>query len=132
MGRARGSIAPSSPSHDMYSTSLKKSSSCSDIDDRMDPVASICEAIDRPREVRSKRSTFVKCPLCLYDFPSSEIERHASLCLELNELVTNPKNAAKAKTEKPHRSAINNNEVISKKVSKSKHLTVNGKKDTKE
>ena len=81
-------------SDDTFSKSFKKSSKYN-VDDGMDPIASICEVIDRPREVRSKRSIIVKCPLCLDDFPSSEIERHASICLELNELITNPTNVAK-------------------------------------
>ena len=78
--------------------SIRGSSTSSYMDGNMDLFDSIDESVDRPREVRSKRSMIVKCPLCLDDFASTEIEQHASLCLELNELITNPRNLAKGST----------------------------------
>merc|ERR1719296_91838 len=98
----------------------------------MDLFDSIDESVDRPREVRSKRSMIVKCPLCLDDFASTEIEQHASLCLELNELITNPRNLTKGSTsraQRAHRAVNKNREVSTKNFNKIKHLVEHDKRD---
>jgi len=129
----RSSTTSSGENFEKYPTFTKKASKYSGTDEKhiikKISIASTSEPIDRPRKVRSKRSIIVKCPLCLDDFTSSEIEQHASLCLELNELMTKPKYSGKgntvAKAEKPYRSMIIHEKSISKNINKDKQSITN-------
>jgi len=60
--------------------------------------ASQTSSSERPNRIRKTR--LFKCPLCNGSFPASEIEQHASHCLEVNApITTNPKKDSSSKRD---------------------------------
>ena len=98
--------------------------------EKSDPVenssSSSHHVSERPNRLRKTR--LFQCPLCGGSFPASDIEQHASQCLEINSEMTgySSSNSKKERKNNSNRKHVSSSQGLSKSTKKNGKTTMSG------